>query len=61
MRKALALGLLGAAGAALANRRRLPLERVDVYHQDETLETFEASSEEAARILPLAREILATR
>jgi hypothetical protein len=58
MKKMLALGLAGALAAAVANRRRLPAERVDVYREDETLETFEAGTEQAARILPLAREIL---
>ena len=58
MRKLLALGLLAALAAAWASRRRLPLERVDVYREDGTLQTFEAGSPLADEVLPLARETL---
>ena len=58
MKKVLFLGAAAALGYALVNRRQLPPERVDVYREDGTLQTFEAGSELADRTLPLAREIL---
>lgn len=58
MKKLLFLGVLAGLAAALAGRRRLPPERVDVYLEDGTLQTFEAGSPLAERVLPAAREIL---
>lgn len=58
MRRLLFVGLLGALGVALASRRRLPPERVDVYREDGALQTFEAGSDIADQVLPSAREIL---
>jgi hypothetical protein len=60
MKKLLAFGTLGALGLVLASRRRLPPERVDLYREDGTLQTFEAGSALADHILPAAREILST-
>ncbi len=59
MKRLLFFGMLGALGVALANRRRLPPERVDVYREDGALQTFEAGSDVADQVLPAAREILA--
>ena len=59
MKRLFFIGVLGALGVALANRRRLPPERVDVYREDETLQTFEAGSDVADHVLPAARELLA--
>jgi hypothetical protein len=58
VRKLVFLGAALALGYALASRRRLPPERVDVYREDGALQTFESGSEVAERTLPLAREIL---
>ncbi len=59
MKRLLFVGMLGALGVALASRRRLPPERVDVYREDGALQTFEAGSGVANEVLPAAREILA--
>jgi hypothetical protein len=59
VKRLLFIGVLGALGVALAKRRRLPPERVDVYREDGTLQTFEAGSDVADRVLPAARKILA--
>jgi hypothetical protein len=58
VRKLLFLGGLAALGVALANRRRLPPERLDLYREDGALQTFEGGSDLADRTLPLARDIL---
>jgi hypothetical protein len=62
------LTLAGFASGALAGTaayRRwfgAPRERVDVYFEDGSFVTFEAESREAARLLPLAQQVLtATR
>ena len=59
MKKLLAVGVLAGVAYALASRRRLPPERVDLYREDGTLQTFEAGSDLADTVLPDAREVLA--
>jgi hypothetical protein len=59
MKRLVFIGVLCALGVALANRRRLPPERVDVYREDGALQTFEAGSDVADHVLPAARKILA--
>lgn len=50
----------GLAGTAAYRRWFGPSrERVDVYFEDGSFVTFEAGSREAARLLPLARQVLA--
>jgi hypothetical protein len=61
-RRFLALaGLASGALAGTAGYRRWfgpSRERVDVYFEDGSFVTFEAGSREAARLLPLARQVL---
>jgi hypothetical protein len=61
-RRLLALaGLASGALAGTAAYRRWfgpSRERVDVYFADGSFVTFEAESREAARLLPLARQVL---
>jgi acetyl-CoA carboxylase carboxyltransferase component len=65
MRRSL-LTLVGFAGGALAGTaayRRVfgrSRERVDVYFDDGSFVTFGPNSREAARLLPLAHQVLAT-
>jgi len=49
-------GLL--AGAAFVRRRGARQERVDLYYEDGSMVSLSNGSVEAARLLPLAREIL---
>lgn len=60
MKLLLGIGVvLGAIAAFFALKRRgLPPERADVYLEDGTLQTFEAGTPEAERLLAPAREIL---
>lgn len=64
MRRVLALlALLGAslAGASLLRRARPETrEHVDLYFADGSVVSFEPSSPQAARLLPLARRVLAS-
>ena len=53
--------LLGVAFAGLVAYRRLfsgPREWVDLYYEDGTLVTADKDSDEAARMLPLASDVL---
>jgi hypothetical protein len=53
-------GLAGGALAGTATYRRLfgsSSERIDVYFEDGSFVTFEAGSADAARLLPLARQV----
>lgn len=50
--------LVGAA--ALWRRRSGSKDRVDVYFADGSMVTFGEGSDEAARLLPIARRVLAT-
>lgn len=62
MRKtATALLVTGAAAATALWRRRQERRRehVDVYFADGSMMSFEEGSEEASRLLPLARDVLA--
>ena len=54
------LALAGFAAGALAYRRWLGREdeRIDVYFDDGSFVTFGDRSPEAARLLPLARQVL---
>ena len=55
-------GFAGGAVAGTAAYRRWfgsRRERLDVYYDDGSFVTFGASSPEAARLLPLARQVLA--
>ncbi len=49
-------GLL--AGAAFVRRRGARQERVDLYYEDGSMVSLENGSPDAARLLPIAREIL---
>jgi hypothetical protein len=67
MRRRLATVLLGvvsggAVTVAFGFRKRLGSrrERVDVYFDDGSFVTFGAGSREAARLLPLARQVFTT-
>jgi len=51
----------GLPGLVAYRRARGPRRgRVDVYFDDGSFVTFEAGSSEAARLLPLARQVLTT-
>ena len=54
------LGLAGGvlAGAAFSRRRGVRQERVDLYYEDGSMVSLANGSADAARLLPLAREIL---
>jgi hypothetical protein len=54
------LGVVGGllAGAAFVRRRGVRRERVDLYYEDGSMVSLEDGSADAARLLPLAREIL---
>jgi len=54
------LGLAGGvlAGAAFIRRRGVRQERVDLYYEDGSMVSLANGSADAARLLPLAREIL---
>jgi hypothetical protein len=54
----LAGGALG--GLALVRRRGEARERVDLYFDDGSLVSFASMTPEAARLLPLARRLLAS-
>ncbi|HXY84410.1 MAG TPA: hypothetical protein VEH52_02925 [Gaiellaceae bacterium] len=54
----LAVGLLG--GAAFVRRRTVQRERVDLYYEDGSMVSLVNGSSDAARLLPLARELLRT-
>jgi hypothetical protein len=58
LKKLLFLGVLAGLAAVLAGRRRLPPERVDVYREDGTLQTFEPGAPLAEHVLSAAGEIL---
>jgi len=56
----LALALAWVAGAALLRRAAGPQrERVDLYFDDGSMQSVSEGAQEAARLLPLAREALA--
>jgi hypothetical protein len=60
-----ALGALALAGGALAGltlvrRRGEGRERVDLYFDDGAMVSFASTTSEAARLLPLARRVLAS-
>jgi hypothetical protein len=54
------LGVAGGllAGAAFIRRRGVRQERVDLYYEDGSMVSLSNGSADAARLLPLAREIL---
>lgn len=54
------LGVAGGllAGAAFIRRRGMRQERVDLYYEDGSMVSLTNGSPDAARLLPLAREIL---
>jgi hypothetical protein len=54
------LGVAGGvlAGAAFIRRRGIRQERVDLYYEDGSMVSLTNGSPDAARLLPLAREIL---
>jgi hypothetical protein len=54
------LGVAGGllAGAAFIRRRGVRQERVDLYYEDGSMVSLTNGSPDAARLLPLAREIL---
>jgi len=54
------LGVAGGmlAGAAFIRRRSVARERVDLYYEDGSMISLSNGSPDAARLLPLAREIL---
>jgi hypothetical protein len=57
------LALAGGALAGLALLRRIwgePRERVDLYFEDGSMVSFASTTSEAARLLPLARRVLAS-
>ena len=60
MRRALALGLAGAAAgiAFWRSRRAGPEERVDLYFEDGSMVSLTEGSPEAERLLPFARDVL---
>jgi hypothetical protein len=51
-----ATGML--AGATFVRRRATPRERIDLYYEDGSMVSLANGSPDAARLLPLAREIL---
>lgn len=61
MRRAAAWALAAGAAAALTawRRRRETSERVALYFSDGSMIAFDAASDEAAELLPLAHEVLA--
>ena len=62
MRRSLALilGVLGGvvAGAAFVRRRTASAERADLYYEDGSMLSLTNGSPGAARLLPLARQVL---
>jgi hypothetical protein len=56
----LALGSLVGAAAVWRRRPARGKEHVDVYFADGSMVTFAEGSEEAARLLPIARRVLST-
>jgi hypothetical protein len=56
----LALGSLVGAAAVWRRRSARGKEHVDVYFADGSMVTFAEGSEEAARLLPIARRLLTT-
>jgi MYXO-CTERM domain-containing protein len=54
-----ALAVAAVAGAVLWRRRSRQREHVDLFFSDGSMVSFEQGSIEAARLLPLAHEILA--
>ena len=61
MRRLLALGVAGAAAGIALWRRRggAPAERVDLHFEDGSMVSLPATSEDAERLLGLARDVLA--
>lgn len=57
---AVALAVGGAAAVVVWRRRRERRERVDLYLADGSMVSFQRGSVEAQRLVPIAREILAT-
>jgi hypothetical protein len=59
-RSAALLGVAGGAlvGAAFIRRRGVRQERVDLYFEDGSMVSLSNGSADAARLLPLARDIL---
>jgi hypothetical protein len=55
----MALAIAGIVGIVLWRRRSRRRERVDLYFSDGSMVSFQPGSMEAARLLPLAQEILA--
>jgi hypothetical protein len=60
MRRAAAWAVMAGAAAAVGawRRRRSRREHVDLYFSDGSMVSFDAASEEAAVLLPLARDVL---
>jgi hypothetical protein len=46
------------AGAAFLRRRAAPRERVDLYFEDGSMVSLADGSPDAARLIPLARDVL---
>ena len=61
MRRLLAVGVAGAAAGIALWRRRggAPAERVDLHVEDGSMVSLPAASEDAERLLGLARDVLA--
>lgn len=61
MRRLLALGVAGAAAGIALWRRRAgaPAERVDLHFEDGSMVSLPTASEDAERLLELARDVLA--
>ena len=61
MRRLLALGVAGAAAGSALWRRRggAPAERVDLHFEDGSMVSLPTASEDAERLLGLARDVLA--
>jgi hypothetical protein len=56
---AAAAAVAGIAAAIIWRRRSRPREHVDLFFSDGSMVSFEQGSIEAARLLPLAHEIVA--
>jgi hypothetical protein len=55
-----ALAVAGIVGVVLWRRRSRRRERVDLYFSDGSMVSFQQGSIEAARLIPIAQQIVAT-